>query len=236
MTWRQTLGSLGRLDACLYVINAALQRISPRFALTSYRVVAQPVAAGPFYPAGRTSAITIRRAPPGDPALTKSVARPPGEIRQRFDSDGICLLAEKRGEVVGYLWLLFGAYPEPEDRCLIVPWPPGRVAWDLDVFIMPNERLGPAFTRLWDAANALLRERGIDWTLSRISTYNVPSLAAHRHLGSLPLGRMSFLRLPGVELFVGTMKPYVKLSLGGAQGPRILVSAPASPARPAVAA
>ena len=41
----------------------------------------------------------------------------------------------------------------------------------------------------WEAASALLHERGHRWTFSRISGFNAASLAAHRRLGATDLGR-----------------------------------------------
>jgi hypothetical protein len=228
MSFRQLAAELGWFDAALYATHGVLQRIDARLALTSYWLVAQPVPRHSLLPAGRGSSVTIRRAAPDD-AMLAHIERPPAELARRFAAPGACLLAEKGGRVVGYLWLVFGTYCEPDDRCCFTPWPPGQAAWDLDIYVDPAERLGTTFVRLWDAGNALLRERGIHWTLSRIAGFNVRSRASHARFGSMRVGRLNFLRLFGLQLYLGSVWPYVAVSFRTSAGPQIRARVPRAP-------
>src|SRR3546814_8885793 len=51
------------------------------------------------------------------------------------------------------------------------------------------QRSGPAFGRLWDEANAFLRQQGVACSWSRISAFNPASLASHARLGARIAGR-----------------------------------------------
>jgi len=218
------VSALGTLDTCLHAIHAGLQRLSPRLGLESFVLVAQPVPPG-LAQAAPSGSVGVRLAAPNDPVLSQ-VNRPPEELQRRFASPGVCLVAEKGSRLVGFLWLLFGAYREPDGSCEF-ELSGSDCAWDLDVFVVPQERLGRSFVRLWEAANAVLRERRIRWSMSRISAFNPRSLSSHRALGAVKVGRISFLRLFDLQLFCGTVRPFVKLSVVGRGAPRIRVKPPA---------
>lgn len=220
----------GRLDTLIYSLHRGLQRVSRRLSLMSYRLVAQPVTHEPRVPSGRGGAIIVRQAVAGDPLLAQ-IDRPRKELDRRFESPGVCFVAQREQRLIGYLWILFGSYQEPEDRCVMVPAPSGQAAWDLDVYVDPAQRLSPTFVRLWDAAHAYLRERGVQWTLSRISAFNARSMASHARLGSIELGRLCFLRLFGLQIFLGSVRPYLAFSRASSSGPRIVACVPPSAAR-----
>jgi hypothetical protein len=207
----------------LYLLTRALEG-SPA-GLHCYHLVAQPVPQAPLLPAGRGRSIEVRRLGRSDPALlclplTQSV------LDRRFGQDAICLGAFKDGAVIGCLWLCIGPYQEDEVRCRFIPQPKGRAAWDFDVYLHPDHRLGLGFPRLWDEANRLLRERGVAWSMSRISTLNLKSLAAHRRLGARHLGMATFLCLGRVQLMVSSLAPYVHLSTGPGTAPSLSLRAP----------
>jgi hypothetical protein len=86
--------------------------------------------------------------------------------------------------------------------------------------------VGPAFARLWDSANAYLRERGIIWTMSRISTFNMASVASHRRLRAHFLGSAVFVRGRSWQLMLATIAPFLHLGLGPRRYPEIRLRAP----------
>jgi hypothetical protein len=83
-----------------------------------------------------------------------------------------------------------------------------------------------AFLRLWDATNAYLRERGIEWTISRISAFQARSQAAHRRLGAQRVASALFLCLGAIEIAFFTRWPYAWLSLGARSRPELFIDAP----------
>ena len=113
---------------------------------------------------------------------------------------------------MGFLWLLLGSYQEDEVRARYVPLPTGRAAWDFDVYVAPESRLGLTFPRLWDGANGVLRENDMLWSCSRISPFNVGSLAAHARLGTLSLGSAIFLCAGRWQITFASIPPYFHLS------------------------
>jgi len=94
------------------------------------------------------------------------------------------------------------------------------------VYVDPAFRMGRLFARLWDTANRYLRERGVDWSLSRISAFNPESLQAHARLGLRRLGSATFVCAGRVQLAVLTMPPFVHLSLSPASRPTVRLRAP----------
>ncbi len=224
---RELTQSLGFGTALLYGMHRVFHGISPKASLNSYYVVAQPIPEQPLLPGSRGASITVRFAGPGDPAL-ELMGRPAQEIAARFAADGVCLVAEKQGQMAGFLWLLLEGYREPEDRCIFVVDSP-HAAWDLDVYVKPSLRLSPVFAKLWSEANGWLRAKGIEWTLSRISCYNERSLLSHARLGSIKLGRMTFLNLGSLQIVFSSLSPYVHFTLGNASGPIIRLQPPSGP-------
>ncbi len=221
---RELTQSLGVGNALLYGTHRTLQAIHSSCSLTSYYIVAQPIPSQSLLPASRGASIAVRFIVPGDSALDL-MGRAPEEIAARFASPGVCLVAEKQQRMVGYLWLLLGRYREPDDRCTFVIDSP-HAAFDLDVFVEPALRLSPVFARLWSEANAWLRARGIEWTLSRISCYNERSLQSHARLGSVKLGRMTFLKLGPIQMMFSSVAPYVHCMIGNGGGPVIRLQTP----------
>ncbi|HEY8351300.1 MAG TPA: hypothetical protein VIK87_02045, partial [Sphingomonadales bacterium] len=102
-----------------------------------------------------------------------------------------------------------------------------ETAWDFDVYVAPEHRMGRTFARLWAAANEYLRARGVRWSLSRISGYNPASFNSHKRLGARVIGRASFLRIGNWQLMWSNRAPYLHLSRKAQ--PRLRVRAPKSP-------
>lgn len=223
---RELAQSLGLRNALLYSIHRTLHAIHPSCSLNSYYIVAQPIPSQPLLPGSRGASIAVRFVDPGDVVLD-SMGRSAEEIAARFAGSGVCIVAEKNGRMVGFLWLLLGRYREPDDRSTFII-DSRRAAWDLDVFVEPALRLSPVFARLWSEANLWLRARGIEWTLSRISCYNERSLQSHARLGSIKLGRMTFLKLGPMQTMLSSVTPYVHCSMGNRAGPVIRLEPPSN--------
>lgn len=222
---KRTFQELGRLDALLYYFSEIIFRGSGgRARLVRYRLVAQPVAMSPLI--SRVDPNTeIRRIVPGDP-LSRNFPRAPEIIAMRFARGDVCLAATVKGKFAGFIWLAFGAYDEDEVRCRYELMG-DSVSWDYDIHVEPEFRMGRCFIRLWDAANAFLRDRKIRWSISRISAFNPASLNSHARLGTRLLGEASFLVLGSLQLsFIGNRIPH--LSLRDASPPKLTLRSPTS--------
>lgn len=115
---------------------------------------------------------------------------------------------------------MLDAYQEDEVR-VRYRLPRADTSWDFDVWIHPDERLGWAFPRLWEAARQQLRERGVRWTCSRISAFNAASLRAHARIGHVRLGDALFVRCGGWQWMFSTVAPYFHLSCNAASFPQL---------------
>jgi hypothetical protein len=213
--WRDARGAiarLGGLDGSLYVASRALAKLSAgRVRLHQYRFVAQRVAAAPLLREGAGRAIEVAIVVPDDP-IVASFPRPPEVIRRRFAAGGVCFVARSHGRFAGFLWLQHGRYVEDEVRAVYVTLPAERTAWDYDVYVDPEFRMGRTFLRLWDAAFAYLRERGVEWTMSRIHVANAASLRAHAHFAARGLANAVFLAAGPAQVALLSSAPYVHAS------------------------
>jgi hypothetical protein len=203
---------LGRIDASLYVLQRLLLvALKGRVRFYKYYFVAQPVARSSLLPPSRGQKIRIRLVDQRD-VVTSDFPRPPEAIEARFRQGAKCLVAFKEDRFIGYLWLLTGTYQEDEVRASFCPLPSAHTAWDFDVYVEPEFRVGLTFPRLWDEANRFLAEKDIRWSCSRISAFNPGSLSSHARLGTKKLGSALFLCLGRWQATLATVGPYFHLS------------------------
>lgn len=224
--WKALAMQIGYGDAILYAIDRILSRIHPSLSVHRYHLVAQPVREKRLLSPTRGQSIQIRQIAPDD-EVVREFARPVEEIEKRYDRGAVCFGAFRDHKLLGHIWLILGPYEEPFHRCVLIPAPEGSVAWDFDLHIEPTERLGFTFARLWDAANAYLRERNIRWTLSRISAFNPNSIASHRRLGARIVSSTTFLTLGPFQLLLANIAPYFYFSAHRRKVPVIVVKPPA---------
>jgi hypothetical protein len=220
--FKSAAAAFGGVNAALYAIHRSLNRFGG--ALHRYEFVAQPVASHALLTGARGRSIAVRLVDADDPVLSQ-LPLTPEVIARRAAQGAVCFGAFKGEEMIGCLWLCLGTYEEDEVRCRFVPAPVGRASWDFDVYLRPDQRLGPGFARLWDEGNAYLRERGIRWSVSRISAFNPRSLAAHARLGTRGIGSAIFLCLGRVQFALSSVPPYVYFSRGPGQVPLFVLDA-----------
>ena len=219
-----TVQRLGWVNSIFYLAALLIARLSGgRSRIIRYYFVAQPVPAPARARGG--SKLTIRQAQAGDPIVAQ-FPRPRRVVARRFANGATCLVAHDADAFAGFIWLQFGPYDEDEVRCRYTTLPAERTAWDFDVYVHPTYRKGRTFARLWDAANDLLRERGVDWTVSRISAFNVESLRSHAHFGARRIRTATFVRLRSVQLLFTIGRPWVHVSLGPESPPQLRLHAP----------
>jgi hypothetical protein len=226
---KSDIDQLGFASAVFYWIERVLARLGEPVRLVRYIFVAQPVAEQPLLAERRARAMTARLLAPGDAAFA-AMPLSAETISFRFDQEAICLAVFKGETMVAYIWLSFATFDEDQVRARYVLEPAATTAWDFDVYVFPEARTGFAFTHLWDSANALLRERGVRWSLSRISAFNVASIAAHRRLRAVPIGAATFFCAGRVQIMLSRRAPFVHISPGAGSVPRIRLAAPPGPA------
>jgi hypothetical protein len=202
---------IGVVNAVLLAMDRALNAASRgRLRVFKYHFVAQPVLATPLLPPGRGKKLEVRLVPQDDP-LAQQFPRPRAVIEDRYRQGAHCLAASKDGELVGYHWHVHRRYEEDEVRAVFALNDQAAV-WDFDVQVSPAHRLGMAFLRLWDEANALLSRQGVRWTCSRISAYNAESIKAHGRLQARLLGSAIFVRIGPWQFMIADMRPYCHIS------------------------
>lgn len=222
--FRRTIRELGWLDGFLYALNRSLVMISGnRMRLYKYYFVAQPVPETRWLSPRRGKAIEVRQIAESDP-IVREFPRPDWVIPYRFKQGAVCLAAFKAGGFIGFLWLTLGAYQEDEVRCRYAPPAQAKAAWDFDVYLAPEHRLGVAFLRLWDEANSFFRAREINWSLSRISAFNRGSVLSHARMGATRLGSAVFLRIGSWQIMVAAIPPYFHLSTYPGSFPTLVLS------------
>ncbi len=110
--------------------------------------------------------------------------------------------------------------------------------FDFDLYVMPQHRLGLGFLGVWYSVNEILVPRGVRYTFSRLTRFNVASRRAHAHLGWKRVGRGVFLRAWQAEFMLATVAPFVGATFGSSQrvtlklSPKVLTGADSQPERP----
>jgi len=222
----QLFKSMGLLGGCLYAIARLLQSISPDLNLVYYRIVVQPVAPQPLLPARRGKQFNFQLLTEPAPLLA-ALPRPSEVIKSRFAQGSICIAALLEDELVGCIWLQQEQYQEDEIRCTFA-LANTQLAWDYDVYIDDKHRMGFLFAKLWDQANEYLRNRHITHTASRISAFNLASLASHSRLGAEPVTSAVYLVLGTRQITFSPDYPWLQYTGRHAQPPRVTVTSPAT--------
>jgi len=221
----RAIKELGFLDAVLYAIERGLVASGGSARLYRYAFVAQPVPDGPLLPPRRGRSIDVRIVDARNPVLLK-LELTSEVLDYRANLDSVCFAAFEDGEIIGCLWLCLGPYDEDEVRCRFTHLPHGATCWDYGIYVLPEKRSGFGFARLWDTANGFLRDRGVRWSLSRISPFNSASMASHKRLGIVRLGGAVFVRWRRWQLMASRMAPYLHASTDPARFPHMTLYAP----------
>lgn len=215
---RLTMTQLGPLNALLYWCNQVLVHLSgQRCGIFRYYFVAQPVRLHDLAPCP-TSRFEFKLHVCDTPLLLQA-PRPQRVLQQRFAQGACCLSAQLDGELVAYLWFVPHCYIEDEVRAHYL-LESADSAWDFDVWVAPDYRLGPLFARLWQQAHIVMAQRRLNWSYSRICAFNQHSLRTHQHLHLHRLGVATFLRLGCWQCMIADVAPYFHCSLSGKSQPR----------------
>jgi hypothetical protein len=224
---REVFGTFGVADGLVYLANRGLQGLSGgRVRLLKYYIVAQPVPAPAATPPRRSASMEVRVLD-RDEILATEWPRPRHVIERRVAEGAECVAVFAKGRMVGFQWTLAGPYEEDEIRTLFCPLPEGRAAWDFDIFVEPEYRVGRAFLRLWDETNARLHARGVRWCVSRISAVAIDSRRSHARMQAVDVGACLYLCVGSVQLSLFDRRPFVHLGFGPGSRPVFRAVAPA---------
>ncbi len=203
---KNILDEFGTANGLLYILGQALQRLTHgRAFLVRYHFFAQPVPSSRSPTcAHRLNPAFVKRRPatpllPAFPALMKSL-RNALQVAQ-----GALLLSRRAASQDLYGWPGVSMKRTRFDAVtsLFLQIPVHGIS---TCYVVPTYRNGRTFARLWDAANALLAKEGINWSLSRISAFNVTSLAAHQRLGIKQICSAVFLRIGALQISIAPKK------------------------------
>ena len=207
---RADIRQMGALGWVTYAADRFLDRLtSGRSRLWAFRFYAQPVPARPLLaPAkGTKLRIGVVRLGEVDPDRFE---RPAGAVEERFAQGSTCVAALDGEELAGFMWLHFGKLRERLLACDFEPFPAGRTCWDYDFEVFPRFRLGRTFARLWDETYRVLRERGVESSVSWISFSNRASQRAHERMGAQAVGWLIVLEVYGYKLAAQSDAPFVR--------------------------
>ena len=180
----------------------------------------QPISAKPLLPANLAKNLSFQEIGRGHADIALMPARE--DIKAlRFEQGARCIGAYRKGQLIGYLWYCVGSYEEDEVRVTYELVDRDASVFDFDLFVMPQYRLGVGFLGVWHGANALLAPRGVRYTFSRLTRFNMASRRAHARLGWRRVGRGLFLRAWQAEFMLATIAPFVGATFGGRQRIRL---------------
>jgi hypothetical protein len=109
-----------------------------------------------------------------------------------------------KGVLVATSWVTDQDYEE--DEAFLRYQLPENCCWDTGLWVAPEFRGGRAFAAAWAGLAGWMRERGLRWSLSRITDYNLASLQSHSRLKAIPLGSCIILKAGTVQ-FATSAKP-----------------------------
>lgn len=202
----------GFFAGIVYGIDRTCCHLVPGARVYFYHLMVQPIVDTPLLPPRLKKNLEVRRIERGDSEIELMPAR--AEIKQsRFEQNATCLGVFRNRQLIGYIWFCFGSYQEDEVRCTYVLPPGDESVFDFDVYLFPEQRLGVGFPAIWDGANEYLRGRGIKFSFSRLSRFNLASKRAHDRLGWKRVARTLVFKLRELELMIATIPPYLHLSL-----------------------
>src|SRR5260221_4849531 len=183
----------GPAAGLLYAIDRVLSILSPGLRLYFYELMVQPITDKPLLPGAFAKQLEIREIKAGDPELALMPVRPDA-MQDRFTQNAVCLGAFRKDALIGYMWFCARTYNEDEVRCTYILGPERESVFDFDFYLFPEHRMGLGFVGLWNGANEFLNRRGIRYTFSRLTRFNLTSRRAPQHFGWKRVRRALFLR------------------------------------------
>jgi hypothetical protein len=232
--WRRVVGpfrEFGFFAGVLYALDRVLRTLSPHLGLFVYELMVQPISGKPLLPPNFARNLRFTEIARGDPDIALMPARE--DIKAlRFEQGARCFGVYRKDKLIGYIWFCFDRYDEDEVRCTYELAVPERSVFDFDLYVLPEHRMGIGFMAIWHGANEYLRGRGVRYTFSRLTRFNIASRRSHARLGSRCVGRTLFMKAWRVELMLADVAPFAALTWAPHQrvsmrlAPVVLLEAP----------
>jgi len=211
--WTAPFREFGWGAGTLYAADRLLRALSPHLGVQVYEFMVQPIGGKPLLPPNWLKNLSFREIVRGDAEIALMPARE--DIKAlRFEQGARCIGAYRKGQLIGYLWYCTNCYDEDEVRVTYELVDRNASIFDFDLYVFPQHRLGMGFLGVWHGANEMLAPRGIRYTFSRLTRFNVASRRAHAHLGWKCVGRAVFLQAWSLEVMLGTVAPFVGVTFG----------------------
>jgi hypothetical protein len=215
----------GPRDGSLYLLHrAVLATFGARAGVVAYGLYAQPIGDGAYAAVRDDPRTKVVEVAPGDP-LIAAFPRPAEVIDVRYADGARCYAAVVKEQFGGYVWISRACHNEDEVRARYLLAGPAA-AWDFDVYVEPELRLGRTLGRLWKGVDGLLAREGVRWSFSRISRFNALSIATHARLGAREVGRATFFVCGPLQLMVSSLRPWLYLSMSDDARPTLQITPP----------
>lgn len=219
MGWAGTYRTLGPKGFASYALSRAVAAL-PGIAYRRYQLIAVPRAAMPPMPRGHAArplgANEIRHVAP-DLELSGAT------IDFRLGQGMTCIGAFRGERLLGVTWLTDRPFDEDEVAVRFVP--PPVAGWDTGLYLRPEDRGGRGFAALWAGTADWLGERGLTWSMSRITDYNDGSWRAHARMGARTVDTLTALRIGDRQWLIGAQPRLTRLT-PGASPPVLLLPLP----------
>lgn len=189
----KVLGVIGLASYAAAYVCVKVRRVS----YNRFKLIAVPAEALPDMPRGYSF-----RALDHSELAQFTIDISPEVQAQRFASGLECLaIFDRKDALVGVCWLGRRVHEEGHLHVRFVL--PANAAWDTGLWVPEDKRMSRAFSATWAAIKHWLHKEGLEWTLSSIADYNIPSILSHRRLGSRDLGHVTVLRVGSFQITIG---------------------------------
>lgn len=206
---KTTVREMGGVNAVLFFSNRLFSCLP--VTIHKYYFFAQELSGKKLLPKHRGAGISIEEVSI-EKILKMPLPRPEIVIKSRFEQGAVCLSAFLKNEFTGCFWYVEGQYIEDEVRC-VYDLPSSNSIFDFDVYVAPKYRLSPVFLRLWEEIGMRLVKENKNWSLSRISAFNVGSLSSHKRMGAVIIGWAFFLGIGNnFQLTISNLTPFIHFS------------------------
>lgn len=131
----------------------------------------------------------------------------------RFDQGAVCFCALHSGRIVAAMWLTTDPYFDKDVRCNIALPENSSTAYLIYIRVSSTVREMGIASHLWSAANKYMRQRGIQWCVFKIDTFNKASINLHEKQGAQRTGTATYVVIGKLQLSFLPHRPFVHLSL-----------------------
>lgn len=189
----KVIGTIGLASYAIAYLCTKLRHVDYH----RFKVVAVPRKGLPSMPRGYSWRVMA----PGEVAALGIDVGPKVQA-DRFTQGLHCIgVFDRKGELAGVSWL--ARHEGREDHFGVAFDLPPRCAWDTGLWVPEDKRMGRAFAATWAAIGEWLYREGLDWTLSGIADYNIPSILSHRRLGARHVRTLMVVRIGRLQLTLG---------------------------------